>query len=142
MNKLILTAIALMAASPALAQAPAPARPAAAPSGAGAGDAAFGARMLGAASGEQIFHRVCAACHMHDGKGAEGAGRYPALAGNRNLAVAAYPAMVVVKGLNGMPPIGQMLTDEQVADVVTYVRSNFGNKFKGKITAAEVKALR
>ncbi len=140
MNKLILTTIALAMAAPVSAQTPAPAP--ARPAGAAAGDAAFGARMLGPATGEQIFHRVCAACHMHDAKGAEGAGRYPALAGNRNLAVPAYPAMVVVKGLNGMPAIGQMLTDEQVADVVTYVRSNFGNKFKGKITAAEVKALR
>jgi mono/diheme cytochrome c family protein len=135
MKKSILIALALQATT-AHAQAPAP-RPAAAPA-----DAAFGARMLGEATGEQIFHKVCAACHMHDAKGAEGAGRYPALAGNRNLAVPAYPAMVIVKGLNGMPPIGNMLTDAQVADVVNYVRSNFGNKFKGKLTPAEVKALR
>ncbi|WJS99896.1 c-type cytochrome [Novosphingobium humi] len=137
MKKLILS-MALIGAS-SVAQAQAPARPAAAAS---AGDAAFGARMLGEASGEQIFTRVCAACHMSDAKGAEGAGRYPALAGNPKLAIGAYPAMVVVKGLNGMPPIGTMLTDQQVADVVNYVRSHFGNKFKGAVKAEDVKAMR
>lgn len=124
--------------SVAYAQTP-PSRPAAAAS---AGDAAFGARMLGEASGEQIFTRVCAACHMPDAKGAEGAGRYPALAGNPKLAIGAYPVMVVVKGLNGMPPIGAMLTDQQVADVVNYVRTHFGNKFKGPVKPEEVKAVR
>lgn len=132
--------MALMgAASTVHAQAPAPARPAAAAS---AGDAAFGARMLGEASGEQIFTRVCAACHMQDAKGAEGAGRYPALAGNQKLVIGAYPVMVVVKGLNGMPPIGTMLTDQQVADVVNYVRTHFGNKFKGMVKPEEVRAVR
>jgi len=124
--------------TPLAAQTPAP-RPASAP----AGDAAFGGRgMLGEATGEQIFHRVCAACHMHDAKGAVGAGHYPALSGNPNLAVGAYPVMVVVKGLNGMPPIGAMLTDQQVADVVNYVRIHFGNKFKGPVKAEDVKAVR
>ena len=97
---------------------------------------------LGPADGEAIFKRICAACHMPDAKGAVGAGHYPALAGNPNLAAAGYPTMVVVKGLNGMPAIGAMLTDQQVADVVNYVRSHFGNKFKGSVTAADVKPLR
>ena len=34
------------------------------------------------------------------------------------------------------------LNDEQIAAVINYVRSNFGNHFKGTISAAEVKALR
>lgn len=138
MKKLILSMALLGVASAASAQTPAPARAA----GASAGDAAFGARMLGDATGEQIFNRVCAACHMPDAKGAEGAGRYPALAGNQKLVIGAYPAMVVVKGLNGMPAIGSMLTDQQVADVVNYVRTHFGNKFKGPVKAEDVKAMR
>jgi mono/diheme cytochrome c family protein len=93
-------------------------------------------------TGEQIYRRVCAACHMADAKGATGAGTYPALANNPKLAASGYPAYVVVKGLNGMPPIGGMMTDAQVADVVNYVRSHFGNKYKDKITAADVKAIR
>jgi mono/diheme cytochrome c family protein len=35
-----------------------------------------------------------------------------------------------------------MLTDAQVAEVVNYVRGNFGNKYKDKITAADAKAAR
>lgn len=93
-------------------------------------------------TGEQIYRRVCAACHMADAKGATGAGTYPALANNPKLAASGYPAYVVVKGLNGMPPIGGMMTDAQVADVVNYVRTHFGNKYKDKLTAAEVKAIR
>jgi mono/diheme cytochrome c family protein len=34
------------------------------------------------------------------------------------------------------------LNDEQIAAVINYVRSNFGNHYSGSITAAEVKALR
>ena len=42
---------------------------------------------------------------------------------------------------NTMPPLGQTLTDQQVADVITYVRNNFGNKASAA-TVAEVKAVR
>jgi mono/diheme cytochrome c family protein len=34
------------------------------------------------------------------------------------------------------------LDDDQIAAVINYVRSSFGNHFKGRITATEVKALR
>jgi cytochrome c5 len=93
-------------------------------------------------TGEQMYRRVCAACHMPDAKGAVGAGAYPALAGNANLAASGYPVAVVVKGLNGMPPLGGMMSDAQVADVVNYVRTHFGNKYRDAVTAAEVKAAR
>lgn len=92
--------------------------------------------------GATLYKRVCAACHMPDAKGATGAGHYPALAGNANLAASGYPVLVVVKGLNGMPAIGDMMTDQQVADVVNYVRTNFGNKYKDAVKAADVKAMR
>jgi len=93
-------------------------------------------------SGEQLYRRVCAACHMADAKGATGAGTYPALAGNPKLAASGYPTLVVVQGLNGMPAIGSMMTDQQVADVVNYVRTHFGNKYKDAVKAADVKPLR
>ncbi len=54
----------------------------------------------------------------------------------------AYPAYVILKGLNGMPPIGDMMTDKQVADVVNYVRTHFGNHYKNVVTAADVKSVR
>lgn len=93
-------------------------------------------------SGAKMYKRVCAGCHMPDAKGAKGAGFYPALAGDQNLASGDYAIYVVVKGLHGMPAVGRMMTDQQVADVVNYIRTNFGNKYKDSVTAAQVKAVR
>lgn len=93
-------------------------------------------------SGAGMYQRVCAGCHMPDGKGAVGAGFYPALARNDKLAAPAYPVYVLFNGLNGMPPVGDMMTDQQVADVVNYVRTNFGNKYKNRVKPADVAPLR
>lgn len=93
-------------------------------------------------NGEKMYKRVCAGCHMPDAKGAQGAGMYPALAGDQNLASPDYAIYVVVKGLHGMPAVGRMMTDQQVADVVNYVRTHFGNKYKDSVTAAQVKEIR
>ena len=41
-----------------------------------------------------------------------------------------------------MPPFGNMLTDEQIAAVVNYVRTHFGNDFPDAVTAADAKAAR
>jgi mono/diheme cytochrome c family protein len=41
-----------------------------------------------------------------------------------------------------MPALGDNLSDSQVADVVNYVRSHFGNSFKGEVKAADVQILR
>ncbi len=79
---------------------------------------------------------------MPDGKGAQGAGFYPALARNQNIASGDYAVYVVLKGMHGMPGVGRMMTDEQVASVVNYVRTNFGNKYRDKVTAAQVSAVR
>ncbi|MGY2051063.1 c-type cytochrome [Methylobacterium sp. JK268] len=92
--------------------------------------------------GEALYASVCAACHMGDGKGAAGAARYPALAGDPNLAAGGYPVLVLVRGLRGMPPLGRMMTDAQVADVVNYVRSHFGNAYADAVTPADVAASR
>lgn len=93
--------------------------------------------------GEKLYRRVCAGCHMPDAKGVStGAGFYPALAGNKNLASSGYPVYIVLKGKNGMPPVGTMMTDQQVADVVNYVRSHFGNRYRDAVKPADVKAVR
>ena len=115
------------------------AQPAASPVGADADSA--GTRFSGPA-GEELYMRVCAACHMPDAKGAEGAGFYPALAGNPRLSSGAYPVYVVMNGMNGMPPLGEMMTDEQVAEVVNYVRTHFGNDYRDAVLPADVSALR
>jgi mono/diheme cytochrome c family protein len=97
---------------------------------------------FGETSGEALYTTVCQACHMPDGRGATGAGTYPALAGNRNLSAAGYPMTVVLHGLRGMPPVGHFMTDDQVAAVVNYVRTHFGNSYPDAINAADVKAAR
>lgn len=92
--------------------------------------------------GAFLYRAVCQGCHMPDAKGASGASTYPALASNPRLASKHYPVMMVVKGLRGMPPLGSDLDDEQIAAVVNYLRSHFGNRYSDTLTAAEVKALR
>jgi mono/diheme cytochrome c family protein len=92
--------------------------------------------------GAAIYVNVCAACHQPDAKGAEGAGAYPALARNPELASGDYVLRVVLNGLRGMPPVGGMMTDQQVADVINYIRTHFGNDYHDLVPAAAVKAAR
>ena len=93
--------------------------------------------------GEAVYTHVCQSCHMADAKGAMGAGAgFPALAKNAKLAEAGYPVSVIVHGQKAMLPLGGLLSDQQIADVVNYVRSHFGNRYRGTVTAADVKAAR
>ena len=92
--------------------------------------------------GQAIFSNVCQGCHMPDAKGAVGAGMYPALASNAKLETSGYPVAVVVHGQKAMPQFGSLLNDQQVADVVNYIRTNFGNKYKDKVKPEDVKAAR
>lgn len=80
--------------------------------------------------GAVLYAALCAGCHMPEGQGAVGAGMYPALAGNENLISADYPIHVILHGQKGMPVLGGMLDDEQVAAVVNYIRTNLGNDFQ------------
>jgi mono/diheme cytochrome c family protein len=93
-------------------------------------------------SGEELFANACQGCHMQDGGGAVGAGNYPALAKDRSLEARAYPVYVVIRGQRAMPPIGSMMSDDQVAAVVNYVRTHFGNQYSDKVTAEEVRLAR
>ena len=92
--------------------------------------------------GEAIYKGVCQGCHMPDAKGAVGAGAYPSLAKNENLETAAYPVSIVLKGQKAMPFFAIQLDDRQIADVVNYVRTHFGNRYRDKVKPADVKALR
>lgn len=91
--------------------------------------------------GATVYREVCQACHMANGQGAEGAGRITSLARNPNLADAGYPIGVVTGGRGAMPWFRGDLTDQQIADAVTYIRKAFGNKYKGKTTPAEIAQL-
>jgi mono/diheme cytochrome c family protein len=107
---------------------------------------------VGALSGAEIYGHICQGCHMPQGQGAIGAGHYPKLAGDPALVSWEYVAITVLNGKNGMPAFGLPadqvmetrtvhLSDAQVADVVNYVRGNFGNHHKNTVTAKQVATL-
>jgi mono/diheme cytochrome c family protein len=89
-------------------------------------------------SGERIFHETCAACHMHDAKGATGAATIPSLASNPKMGSAAYPILIVSTGKGAMPSFAPYLTKAQIAAVITYVRTNFGNSYAKPVTEDDV----
>ena len=102
------------------------------------------------ARGERTYKNVCAACHQPSGLGIEGA--FPPLAGSDYLnADKMRAARVVAMGLegrivvNGKEYNSQMpaleLSDEIVANVLTYVYSQWGNAGH-EVTPAEVAAVR
>jgi mono/diheme cytochrome c family protein len=93
-------------------------------------------------TGEALYAGICQGCHMADAKGATGAGRYPALAANPNLEIAGYPISILVRGQNAMPAIGRQLTDAQVAAVVNYIRTHFGNAYTDRVKSEDVAAAR
>ncbi|WP_419728925.1 c-type cytochrome [Lichenicola sp.] len=104
------------------------------------------ANVAGAATtstdGAVIYQQVCQGCHMANAKGGVGAGTIPALAGNPKLKASGYPVYMVLNGNGGMPWFSSMLSDAQVAAVVTYVRSNFGNHYADAVKPEDVAAVR
>jgi mono/diheme cytochrome c family protein len=102
--------------------------------------------------GERIFMANCAACHQPTGKGLPGV--YPPLAGSDwaqgpedrviRIPLKGLSGPITVSGEhfnNAMPAFGPMLRDDQIADVLTYVRSAWGNNAPA-ISADKVKAVR
>jgi mono/diheme cytochrome c family protein len=112
----------------------------------------FDPATLSTTDGRQIFEQICQGCHMQGGRGAVGAGHFPALANNRTLASRQYMALTILMGRRNMPAFGAKhaigfggppatLSEEQIAAVINYVRTHFGNRYKDSITATEVAAL-
>lgn len=101
------------------------------------------------ASGKDIYMRNCASCHMAGGDGI--ANVYPPLAKSDYLSDKNRVITQVMKGSSGeitvngakyngtMPP--QQLNDEEIASVLTYVFTSFGNTGSA-VTVDEVKAVR
>ena len=109
--------------------------------------------ILGTNDGGQIYAQICQGCHMSEGRGAVGAGRYPAFAGNPAIASAPYMVVTILQGRRNMPSFNKpknngnffppmYLTDAQVAAVVNYIRGNFGNAYADTITADDVAKLK
>lgn len=101
--------------------------------------------------GEKIFNIYCVACHQKDGKGASG--RFPPLAntdwvtGDKKRLIGillnGIEGTIIVNGetfINAMPQ-HSFLKDDELATVLTYVRSNFGNN-ASSILPDEVAKLR
>jgi nitrite reductase (NO-forming) len=107
----------------------------------------FGERM---AAGANIYKQNCAACHQPDGKGLKGV--FPPLDGSDYLMADKKRAIqTVLNGLVGkitvsgesydavMPALG--LDDEDIANVLSYVRNSWGNK-SDEVTVSDVNNLR
>lgn len=92
------------------------------------------------ADGAALFATNCSACHQAEGQGVQG--QFPPLAGNPDLFLERlFPAYVVVHGLegaidvrgktyNGQMPSFSYLKDEEIAAVIDFVRSSWGNQQK------------
>jgi mono/diheme cytochrome c family protein len=93
-------------------------------------------------TGEDLFANACQGCHMPDGHGSTGAATYPSLSKDSNLEAGGYPVYVIVRGQKAMPPVGAMMSDDQVAAVVNYLRTHFGNQYNDTVTADDVKRVR
>ena len=105
-----------------------------------------------ARTGEQVYTQVCVTCHQANGEGMTGV--YPPLAGSEWIAKSNETLIkIVLHGLMGevevkgakynnvMSPWGSALNDEEVANVLTHVRSSWGNT-GAPVKADEVKAVR
>jgi mono/diheme cytochrome c family protein len=95
-------------------------------------------------AGQQVYAGLCAACHQADGRGGEHVAA--SLVGSAiALGPAENPIRVLMNGKEGtiglMPALGTTLTDEQIADVLTYVRNEWGQRAPA-VTPALVASVR
>ena len=102
--------------------------------------------------GNDLYEQHCAQCHGDDGQGVPNA--YPALAGNRAVLMP-QTANLVQMVLNGgyapathgnprpfgMPPFVLVLNDSDVAQVVTHIRTSWGNQ-AASVSAFDVNRIR
>lgn len=102
--------------------------------------------------GAKLYARYCAGCHQLNGKG--DGNRFPPLAGSEwvnggKFGESGLVIQTVLKGLQGpvkvkgrpyneVMPQFNYLSDDELAQVLTYVRNNFGNH-TSLVTAGEVK---
>jgi cytochrome c6 len=89
--------------------------------------------------GAAIYASNCASCHKADGKGG---GPFPALAGSSQVTAKDPTAIIVVTehGKALMPAFKPRLSNAEIAAVITYVRTMWGNKAT-PVTEAEVAAV-
>jgi mono/diheme cytochrome c family protein len=101
--------------------------------------------------GAPVYAANCASCHQSNGKGLTGA--FPPLAANPTIISDPKKVIHIVKyGLTGkimvgpdafngiMPPWGSQLSDETIANVITFIRTSWGNEASA-VTASQVDAV-
>lgn len=89
--------------------------------------------------GKKVFNQICITCHQATGQGVPGT--FPPLAGSEwaqgdeqriiRIVIAGLQGPIHVENKdfnNAMAALGSTLRDEQIADVLTYVRQEWGNK--------------
>ena len=98
-----------------------------------------------------MYATYCMSCHMEDGKGTD---IFPPVAKTDylkkpvktlvNIILQGQSGEIVVnkKKYDALMPAQAYLEDEQIADVLNYIRNSLGNKIPVAITPAQVKALR
>jgi mono/diheme cytochrome c family protein len=105
------------------------------------------------ARGKVVYESVCGICHGSDGNGKPG--QAPALAGSEwviakgfnrlaHLPLAGVTGAIKVKGQDwgmSMAAMGAALPDDDVAAVLTYIRSAWGNKASA-VTGDDIKKVR
>lgn len=102
--------------------------------------------------GADVYAMTCVACHQPTGAGLEGA--FPPLDGSEWVTgEPSVPIRIVIAGLTGkvkvgdhvydsfMAPLGPTLNDQQISDVLTYVRQSWAND-AAPVTPAQVKEVR
>ena len=102
-------------------------------------------------TGAQLYAKYCLTCHQADGNGVRG--QFPPLAGNSKITGPATDVIrIVLFGLEGLLTVNERdynqlmpaqgyLKDEQIANILSYVRNNWGNKAP-PVTAGEVAKTR
>ena len=104
-----------------------------------------------ALSGEQLYSDYCASCHKADGMGVEGT--FPPLVGTKRIlgdkshlvsgVLQGISGEIIVNGVkyNEHMPSFAFLADDEIARILTYIRSSFGNQ-ASVITEEEVRGVR
>ena len=87
-------------------------------------------------NGQTVYEAYCLSCHMADGNGLEGV--FPSLVKTGNLTDKNKLVKIMLQGMrgpimvNGTKYDGEMagitLSDQEVADVINYIRNSWGNK--------------
>ncbi|UEG55220.1 c-type cytochrome [Mucilaginibacter daejeonensis] len=103
-----------------------------------------------AVAGKAVYTKYCLSCHMADGGGVQNLNppliKTSYVLGDKNklakIVLNGFSERVEIEGemYNNTMPSFNYLNDKQIADVLTYVRNDFGNKASAVVVAEVTKA--